>query len=124
MRRLFRGVKLYNNSATSDHSRLAAMALASAALLGVVSTFSWSNVLNADKLKGSWSLVASSENLQKLILLVFGSAAANVEQKQARQQGVQDSSDSDTNTELDHSSVSDFAAFARQEIESLVTGRS
>lgn len=29
-----------------------AMALASAALLGVVSTFSWSNVLNEGKLKG------------------------------------------------------------------------
>lgn len=56
--------------------------------------------------------------------MVCGSAAANVQQKQARQQGVQDSSDADTDTEHDHSSASDFAAFARQEIESLVTGRS
>lgn len=60
--------------------------------------------------------------MQKLIN--FGSAAANVQQKQARQQGIEDSSDADTDTEHDHGSSSGFAAFARQEIESLVTGRS
>lgn len=57
-----------------------------------------------------------------MLFLLFGPAAANVQQKQARQQGSQDGSDSDT--ELDYTSASDFAALARREIESLVTGRS
>ncbi|KAL3161812.1 hypothetical protein ABBQ38_008904 [Trebouxia sp. C0009 RCD-2024] len=74
----------------------AAMALASAALLGVVSTFSWSNVLKADNLK------------------------ANVQQKPARQQGSQEGSDADTDTETDYSSATDFAASARREIQGLI----
>ena len=49
---------------SATHRRcLAAMALASAALLGIVSTFSWANVLNAGKLKGEELL-----NLHKLLL--------------------------------------------------------
>lgn len=72
------------------------MALASAALLGVVSTFSWSNVLNADNLK------------------------ANVQQKQARQQGNQESPGGDIGHETDFSSGTDFAAAARREIAGLI----
>ncbi|KAL3161432.1 hypothetical protein ABBQ32_010317 [Trebouxia sp. C0010 RCD-2024] len=73
-----------------------AMALASAALLGVVSTFSWSNVLKADNLK------------------------ANVQQKQATQEGSPEGSDAAIGTETDYSSASDFGASARQEIQGLI----
>ena len=95
------------------------MALASAALLGVVSTFSWSNVLNADNLKGIWTSCTRLHEPCAVRLSLFDFAAANVQQKQAIHHSSQEGFDAD-GSETDHSSTHDFAAAARREIQGLI----
>ena len=108
----------------SEPTIVAAMALASAALLGVISTFSWSNVLNEGKLKGSLSCVLISSGQWELSRCTSSvlSASELLEQKHQKQAQEQRQEEGQEGGQwgIAGKAAAEVANASRRELESLL----